>query len=322
MMDQIPWKPALSTLLLGALLFAVPVAFPTEPPQTVTLIQPNGGETVLAGKVFEVQWTTTATGGRITLQFSLDSGNTWTEIVQLSNPASQIGEKGAYVWLVPPVRSDHARVRVIWTPRWGPSVMDISDSDFIIRKLESIFPDVPEGFWAFPEISALTDSGVISGYPDGSFRPQNPVSRAEFAKMVVLSLGIAPNSPEKSSFGDVPLNHWACSFVEAALKAGLMKGYPDGSFHPEGEITKAEIITVLVRYKQWQLFLPQIPTFADCPVNEWYYGYLETATGYGLIPQENAEIVRKDDSGNLLFDPGLPATRAQTAFFLYRIKSG
>ncbi|MCR4432655.1 MAG: S-layer homology domain-containing protein [Caldiserica bacterium] len=319
-MKLMAFRNFLTSMLLGVLVISVPVVFPTEEPLSVTLIQPNGGETLAALKVFEIQWTTSATGGNIGLQYSLDSGKTWTDIAYFPNPASKGGEKGAYVWLVPPVKSDHGRIRVIWSPKWGESVWDVSDGDFAIQKIELAFPDVPLDYWAFQEISALTEAGVISGYPDGAFRPDNPVSRAEFAKMVLLSFGLSPIKPERATFPDVPPEHWAFGYVEAAVKAGLVKGYPDGAFKPDGEITKAEMITVLVRSLGWVIILPSSPTFSDCSPEDWYYRYIETASGNGLIPLDVPQIVRTDSSGALLFDPALPATRAQTAFFLLHAK--
>ncbi|MCR4428320.1 MAG: S-layer homology domain-containing protein [Caldiserica bacterium] len=307
-----------ASLLIGAFFLSTPIVIPSQEPNVVTLIQPNRGEILYAGKVFEIQWTTSGTGGNINLQFSLDSGKTWTDIVYFPNPAKEPGGLGAFVWLVPPVSSDHSRIRVIWSPPLGPSVWDISDLDFSIRKVEAIFPDVPFEYWAFQEINSLNEVGILSGYPDGYFKPENPVSRAEFAKIALLAFRLPPSKPEFSTFSDVPPDHWAYQFIEGAVKAGLIKGYPDGTFQPEKEVSKAEAITILVRFLAWPLVSPPRQTFFDCSPGDWFYSFVETALGGGLLPLDVPQIVRKDDSGNFLFDPSLPATRSQASYLIYQ----
>lgn len=307
-----------TSFLIGTFILSVPIVIPSEEPNVVTLLQPNKGEILYAGKVFEIQWTTSGTGGNINLQFSLDSGKTWTDIVYFPNPVKEPGGLGAFVWLIPPVQSDRARIRVIWSPPLGPSVWDISDLDFSIRKEEAIFPDVPFEYWAFQEIDSLNKAGILSGYPDGFFKPENPVSRAEFSKIVLLSLRLHTFKPEVPTFSDVPSDHWAFPYIEGAVKTGLIKGYPDGTFKPERPVSRAEVITILVRYLAWPLVSPSRPTFVDCSPGDWFYQYVETAFEGGLFSREIPQIVRTDDSGNFHFDPLLPATRSQAAYLIYQ----
>ncbi|HPP44090.1 MAG TPA: S-layer homology domain-containing protein, partial [Caldisericia bacterium] len=94
------------------------------------------------------------------------------------------------------------------------------------------FPDVPESYWAYKEINKLVELGILKGYPDGTFKPGNNVTRAEFATMVVLAKKLTLISPATPTFKDVPTNHWAYKQVETAAKAGYLKGYPDGTFGP------------------------------------------------------------------------------------------
>jgi len=92
----------------------------------------------------------------------------------------------------------------------------------------------------------LLKLGILKGYPDGTFKPGNNVTRAEFATMVVLAKKLTLVSPARPSFKDVPANHWAYKQVETAAKAGYLKGYPDGTFGPSRNITRQEIAAVLV----------------------------------------------------------------------------
>ncbi|WP_375561131.1 S-layer homology domain-containing protein [Bernardetia sp. OM2101] len=105
----------------------------------------------------------------------------------------------------------------------------------------TIMPDVA-GNWAETEINYMTSNGYMSGFPDGTFKPNNPVSRAEFATMIVSCLNPDPK-PENSniSFSDIG-THWAKDNILKAAKAGFLSGYPDGTFMPDQKINKLQIV--------------------------------------------------------------------------------
>lgn len=196
----------------------------------------------------------------------------------------------------------------------------------------SSFPDVPLSFWAYDEITTLASAGVIVGYPDGTFRPEFPVTRAEFAKMALLSFGLTPEIPPTPSFPDVPLEHWAYSYIEGAVKNNLVLGYPDGTFQPEGNITIAEVLTVIVRARGWLLQNPFGPPpyilLRDLddsvrPINsgDWFYQYVGASAANGLILfPDYAQITAEGaGSGEYMVKFNSPSTRAQTAVFLSRV---
>ncbi len=110
-------------------------------------------------------------------------------------------------------------------------------------------PDV-EGYEFEAEVRRLASLGVIAGYPDGTFRPEEPVKRAEFAKMIVVMLGLenAANlmKGQAVSFSDVSANHWASGYINVAEMKGVVNGYPDGTFKPEGNITYAEALKMIL----------------------------------------------------------------------------
>jgi len=180
------------------------------------------------------------------------------------------------------------------------------------------FRDIQPSFWALEETQQLVFDGVLKGYPDGTFKPENPVTRAEFAKMALLSLGLKEEKPENPTFPDVPKDHWAYSYVEGAVKAGLIKGYPDGTFKPDGQVTKAEEMAVIVRGKKWEEGTPSEFHFSDCQADAWFAAYVETALAQGIVKIPDPNIVL--ENGAPKFDPNLPATRAQTAVFLARMR--
>ncbi len=176
------------------------------------------------------------------------------------------------------------------------------------------FSDVPQGYWAYDAIMALAQKGVINGYPDGTFRPDKGVTRAEFAKMLAVYMNLPlqcdPSLPEIKK--DVKEKDWFCPYVSAVVKAGYMKGYGGGRFGPNDPVKKEEILTTLVRIKGYKLLKPDTPTFPDVPKTHWAYPYIETAVAHGLVKKIDPNIT----DGN--FHLGKPATRAQTAVFLYR----
>lgn len=98
------------------------------------------------------------------------------------------------------------------------------------------------------QIGALNALGIVDGYPDGTVKPDQPITRAEFAKIVVMMLGLNPDvGGATTQFSDVTSDHWASGLINVAVGQGIIKGYPDGTFKPDAQVTYAEAITMLVR---------------------------------------------------------------------------
>ncbi len=173
------------------------------------------------------------------------------------------------------------------------------------------FKDVPTDYWAIGAIKYMVSKNIISGYPDGTFKPDKIVTRAEYAKMLALSLNL-DISKGRDIYADVPKTHWAYKYITAVTDAGLMKGYGKGKFGPNDTVKKEEIITTIVRLKKWNLISPKSGTFPDVPHKYWAYPYIETAVSHGLIKKVDRGLT----DGNFHIKAG--ATRAQTAELLYR----
>lgn len=111
-------------------------------------------------------------------------------------------------------------------------------------QIMATMPDVA-GNWAETEINYMTSNRYMSGFPDGTFKPNNPVSRAEFATMIVSCLNPAPK-PENSNitFSDIS-THWAKDNILKAARAGFLSGYPDGTFMPNQNISKLQIVIAI-----------------------------------------------------------------------------
>lgn len=98
--------------------------------------------------------------------------------------------------------------------------------------------------WAKDDIVSLVEQGVIKGYPDGTFRPNQAVTRAEFAKMMAKAFNLKPHAGV--GFRDTA-GHWAAPYVSGLAGSGITKGYPDGRFRPNKTISRAEVVTMLMR---------------------------------------------------------------------------
>ncbi len=170
------------------------------------------------------------------------------------------------------------------------------------------------------------------GYPDGTFKPEFPVTRAEFAKMVLLLFGLSSETPIRPSFPDVTPEHWAYGYIEGAVKNNLVLGYPDGTFKPEGNITIAEVLTVIVRAKEWALQDPPGPppliflrdrddSLRTIDSLDWFYQYVGTAAQKGLLLFPDYPQIAESgaSSGEYIVRFNSPSTRAQTAVFLRRL---
>ena len=99
-------------------------------------------------------------------------------------------------------------------------------------------------------LTLLSRLDIINGYPDGTFGPYDPITRAQFAKIIVYAVNkqeMALSNGGASAFSDVPQNHWATPYINLVADMGIINGYPDGTFKPEEELTFAQIVTVILR---------------------------------------------------------------------------
>lgn len=111
------------------------------------------------------------------------------------------------------------------------------------------FPDVADTDFE-DEVNRLVALGIVDGYPDGTYKPEGLVTRAEFAKIVVTATGVgaaAEYAKGATKFTDVAADHWAAGYINVATDLGIIQGYGDGRFGPEDQVTYAQAITMIVR---------------------------------------------------------------------------
>ena len=147
---------------------------------------------------------------------------------------------------------------------------------------ENNFSDVSADKWYNNAVSTLCHMGVLGGYSDGTFRPNAPITRAEFAKIAV-SFAQINGSAVYSYFTDVKTTDWFAPYVTAAKDSGLIEGYSDGSFKPENRITRAEACAIVNRVlgrkpsKNHMKISGRID-WPDCTTADWFYEAIMEAT--------------------------------------------
>ncbi len=174
------------------------------------------------------------------------------------------------------------------------------------------FSDVSLAHANAAAIDFLTKEGVIAGYPDGSFRPENPVNRAEALKILLLASGITAQTTPQNEFPDVSDEAWFAPFVASARVRGIAGGYPDGFFRPEQTVNLVESLKMLFTTNKISLenYETKTKLFADSEKSAWYNDFLLYAKTF--------EIVEADPTNQVF--PATSLTRGQLAEIVYRFR--
>ena len=181
------------------------------------------------------------------------------------------------------------------------------------------YPDVDSTHWAAKQIEELTEKGVIVGYPDGTFKPDDNVSRAEFASMAIKALGQEHTTvAQPVTFTDIDTSFWAYDAIQKALYFDLISCPPQGEpFRPEDTVTRAESISVAVN----ALTTEQISDMKAKEVLSKKFSDVNEVPQWFLIPAGKAEILNmlvtipSEDKARIEADR--PATRAEVTAILY-----
>lgn len=161
------------------------------------------------------------------------------------------------------------------------------------------FKDVGASVKYSASINALQQAGVIGGYPDGTFRPNQTINRAELMKILVVgALKINPDPPSYNCFPDVK-DEWFAPYVCFAHLSGWVQGYPDGTFRPNNTLTQAEALKMVMV----SVGNNTDKSTAGCDTSQWYGVYLCQANRMELISET--------------FVPGAPMTRGMAAAWIH-----
>ncbi|MEK3952566.1 S-layer homology domain-containing protein [Psychrobacillus sp. FSL K6-1464] len=173
---------------------------------------------------------------------------------------------------------------------------------------EKSFSDVQASQHFYEAVKNLTARGIITGYEDGTFRPSKNVSRAHAAKIMALTLELDTKNVKDPGFKDVSTNHPNYGAIAALVEAGVLKGYENNTFNPDGNLTRAQMAKILVKgFKFEEEKFSNLP-FNDVKDNEWYANYIQTLFAMKITTGKNASM----------YDPNASVTRGQVASFIYR----
>ncbi|GIP30809.1 Ig-like domain-containing protein [Paenibacillus sp. J2TS4] len=283
-----------------------------------------GGGRTLSGNADLVDLQVWVGGKKLKLSPSFDSGTTGytarTEAEQIEIVAKE-AHSAAKVILKDKVITDRTKAN-----------LDEGDNTFVLtvqaengtkkKYTLTIYRETPKrsepvieftdiaGHWAKSNIKRAAAKGIVSGYPDGTFRPNHPVTRAEFTVMLFGALQLEEEGSTLTFTDQDQIGIWAKQTVAKAVKAGIVSGYGDGSFRPNAQITRAEMAVMIARALKLPLNANTVAGFTDDEsIPQWAKGAVEAIRGIGIV----------DGRGGNRFVPNEKATRAEAAVILLRM---
>ncbi len=171
------------------------------------------------------------------------------------------------------------------------------------------FTDVSPEHTNFTAITYLSDQGVLNGFSDGSFKPDQKVNRAEALKILILGSGLeAEGIPADKPFPDVPRDEWFSPYVFKAKNLGVIKGTAEGYFEPTRTVNRAEALKMLILVNGIQLEQPEKSPYLDIGADEWFASYFAFAKNNNFFDNPNYAQPAKD------------MTRGELAEIFYRLE--
>ena len=254
---------------------------------TYTLLEKAAPEGyVISDKTYEL----TVSGSRVTM-----NGKTYSPVTFVNRRAAELNRRDHYAFLVGYADGtfgpERNMTRAEVTTMFARLLTEQIEAD---KTYSSTFNDVAKGCWAANYIGYMQQFGIVTGYTDGSFRPDAPVTRAEFAAIASRFEKLTQGS---ASFTDVPDTHWAVRYINFAATRGWVTGYEDGTFKPEHSITRAEVAAVTCRLLERSAdqtyirsHIGELRTFADVTESHWAYWYaMEAANGHDYTKSGGSE---------------------------------
>ena len=254
---------------------------------TYTLLEKKAPEGyVLSNETY----TLTVSGSRVTM-----NGKAYSPVTFVNRKAAELNRTDHFAFLVGYTDGtfgpERNMTRAEVTTMFARLLTEQIEAD---KTYSNTFSDVPKGYWAANYIGYMQQFGIITGYSDGSFRPDAPVTRAEFAAIASRFEKLTEGS---KSFTDVPDTYWAARYINFAATRGWVTGYSDGTFKPEDPITRAEVAAVTCRLLERSAdqsyirsHLKELRTFSDVTESHWAYWYaMEAANGHDYTKSGGSE---------------------------------
>ena len=235
-------------------------------------------------------YTLTVSGSRVTM-----NGKAYSPVTFVNRKAAELNRTDHFAFLVGYTGGafgpERNMTRAEVTTMFARLLTEQIEAD---KTYSNTFSDVPKGYWAANYIGYMQQFGIITGYSDGSFRPDAPVTRAEFAAIASRFEKLTEGS---KSFTDVSDTYWAARYINFAATRGWVTGYSDGTFKPENTITRAEVAAVTCRLLERSAdqnyirsHLNELRTFSDVTESHWAYWYaMEAANGHDYTKSGGSE---------------------------------
>ncbi len=181
------------------------------------------------------------------------------------------------------------------------------------------FSDTHQGYWSYDAIMALKKVGILVGYPDGTFKPDENVTRAEFTAMITKALGLRDTQDFSISiYNDLSPKHWAYRDIQIASHFNVMHGTPEGNYMANGQVKRVEVIMTIMSALNLREITPEqaieilSPVYSDLKeLPKW------ALTRTGKAQQLNSIVVRPWEEGLLM--PNRAATRGELAVWIHKM---
>ncbi len=175
------------------------------------------------------------------------------------------------------------------------------------------YPDVYDSYWAASDINRLTEQCVLEGYPDGMFKPNRKVSRAELATMVVKGYNLdATSNCETLTFRDVPASHWAHNYISKAASENMVAGKTSTMFAPNENVTRSEALTIMAK----GINCPMDAAKADQILSQYKDGSKVPCWARECVAKAIENGALKNERNQDYIRPNDKATRAETSAML------
>lgn len=179
-----------------------------------------------------------------------------------------------------------------------------------------IFSDVPANYWAYNSIATMTEQKYISGYSDGTFKPDKAMSREEVASLFNKIIGSASPVILSSSFSDITSDRWSANAIEAVARLNIISGYGDKTYHPDENMSRQEFAVVADNYLHYLGYQTEDPTNFD---NIAFSDQKFVAAWAQQPVKELAYLGFLSYNPRTLFNPEKYITRAEATELAYRL---
>jgi hypothetical protein len=259
---------------------------------------------------------------------ALEAHGTWAGGQALSGGLLSLGSVPA-LNLMPTTPSGTAWVADgdVYLSLNGPCTLTVEGSDAAGNKATASvdivfrsFLDIPPGQWARSFIYSAARAGIVQGYPDGTYKPGDPVTRDQMAVYISRALAggdaTVPTGPATATFSDVPADCWAYKYIEYAFGQKVVEGYSDGTYKPAITVDRAQMAVFVARAIATPTDRPDLlsytppttATFFDVPTSHWAYRFVENC--------KEKDVVQGYPDGT--YKPDVIVTRDQMAVYVQR----